>query len=134
MAIVAKVCNAGLPFLINALDGGQNGLVLYLAVGTGAGTADPTDTAIFTEDTSTARILCVLTRVTTNVPNDTLNAAATALFPSINETLTNLGLFDASAHNTGNLYYIRTGLILAVGPTAGVSGVNFSEDIILVPV
>ena len=123
----ALVTNSGLAQLTSALTGSGMGAV-WLAIGTGAGTVAATDTAMFTEDTTTGRTSTTISRVTTNVANDTIQFVATVSFPSINETLTNVGLFTAST--SGTMYYHRDGVNTVVGPTNGTTSVTFTEDIV----
>lgn len=122
------VTNSGLAQLTSALTGSGMSAV-WLAIGTGAGTANVADTAMFTEDTTTGRTSCTITRVTKNVTNDTVQFAATVSFPSINETLTEVGLFTAST--SGTMYYHRDGVATTVGPTNGTTAVSFTEQITL---
>lgn len=126
MAIVVVVTNVGLGVLTSALEGAGLGTV-YLAVGTGAGTANVTDVAMFTEDTTTGRTAVTLTRTTTSVTNDTVTATVTVGFPVVNETLTETGLWTALSG--GILIYHRSGLTQPAGPTAGVPSIQFIENI-----
>jgi hypothetical protein len=126
LAIVVVVTNVGLGILTNALEASGLGTV-YLAVGTGAGVANVTDTAMSNEDTTTGRIAVTLSRTTTSVTNDTVTATVTVSFPVVNETVTETGLWTASSG--GTLIYHRTGISQLVGPTAGVPSVQFIENI-----
>lgn len=139
MAIEAVVCNAGLPDLVKALLGsgtspGTNGLTLWAAVGVGAGVIAASNTTLFNEDTGTPRVAVVFSDTTTSQTGDTLTGATTFTFPVINETLTEIGYFTSSSHGSGDMIYHRAGFSTAVGPTAGVPAVAFTENIPLVPV
>ncbi len=90
--------NAGKAITTNRLKGSGTE-PLYVAMGTGAGTAAITDTTLFTEvETRTSG---TSTQQTTTVTNDTYqvvgNVAATTT-----RAITNAGLFDASS--SGNLF------------------------------
>lgn len=90
--------NTGKAVTTNRLKGSGTE-PLYVAMGTGAGTAAITDTTLFTEvETRTAG---TSTQQTTTTTNDTYqvvgNVAATTA-----RAVTNAGLFDASS--TGNLF------------------------------
>lgn len=126
--MAAVVTNNGLAQLTSALTGAGLGNI-YLAVGTGAGTAAAGDTAMFTEDTTTGRTLTTQSRVTKTVTNDTVQFVATVNFPSINETLTEVGLFTASTG--GTMIYHRDSVNTTVGPTNGTTAVTFTEQITL---
>jgi hypothetical protein len=94
------------------------GAAKYLAWGTGAGTSAATDTTLFTEDSggspAYARISATLSRITTSVTNDTVQAVDT-IVANASKTITNMGLFDALT--SGNLYLKTdfTGVPLANG-------------------
>lgn len=134
MAIEAVACTAGLPGLVGAIlgsgAGGTNGITLWAAVGTGTGVIAASNTIMFTEDTTTARVAVTLA----DNPSGTLNGQASFSFPSTNETLTEIAFFDSATHGAGNMYYHRAGFSTPVGPTAGVSALAFSENIPLTPV
>ena len=129
--MAAVITNLGLAKITGQLVSGAStsGLALYLAVGTGAGTAAVTDVAMFTEDTTTGRTLATLTQTTKTVTNDTTQYSALLNFPVVNETITEVGLWTASSG--GVLVYHRdlTGATQPAGPTAGVSSVTFNEQI-----
>jgi len=84
----------------------------YIGWGTGAGTAAATDTTLFTEADS--RATGTSSKVTTTTTNDTYQVVGTITAGS-NETITNVGLFDASS--AGNLFVKSdfTGLALNSG-------------------
>jgi hypothetical protein len=131
--MAAVVTNGGLASLTTQLVNGASatGLRLYLAVGTGSGTATVTDSAMFTEDTTTGRTLATFVQATKTVTNDSVLYSATLNFPAVNETITEVGLWTASTG--GTLVYHRdlTGATQPAGPTAGVSSVTFNEEITL---
>lgn len=111
MAIVSHTCNGGMAKIVSALEGSGIG-TLYIAIGTGAGTAAVTDTAMSNEDTTTGRVAATLTQTTTTNTNDTLTATAAFTF-GVNETVTELGLWSASTG--GTLLAHVTGLNIPVG-------------------
>jgi hypothetical protein len=90
--------NAGKAIVTTRLKGG-GGEPANLGWGTGAGSADVSNTALFAEAPE-ARMSGASSLQTTNVPNDTYQVVATmtATAPRI----TNAGLFDATVD--GNLF------------------------------
>lgn len=72
----------------------------YVGWGTGAGTADKTDTTLFVEATE-ARTAGTSTQETTTTTNDTYQVVGTITADGT-KTITNAGLLDAAA--AGNLY------------------------------
>lgn len=90
--------NAGKDILTNRIKGSGTE-PLFVAIGTGAGTAAITDTTLFTEvETRTSG---TSTRVTTTVTNDTYQSVGTVT-ATATRAVTNAGLFDASS--AGNLF------------------------------
>jgi hypothetical protein len=85
----------------------------YLAWGTGDGTAEATDTTLFTE-ASESRVAGTSTRQTTDTSNDTYQVQGT-ITADDDKTITNAGLFDASS--SGNLFMKGdfSGIPLAAG-------------------
>ncbi len=85
----------------------------FVAWGTGAGTAAITDTTLFTESAE-SRTSGTSSKVTVTTTNDTYQVAGTIVATS-GRTITNAGLFDASA--AGNLFIKTdfTGVVLASG-------------------
>jgi hypothetical protein len=106
------VTNAGLAIITNRIKGSGTE-PLYVAWGTGAGTAAVGDTTLFTE-ASESRVSGTSTRVTTSQTNDTYQVVGT-LTADASKTITNAGLFDAST--SGNLFVKGdfTGVALALG-------------------
>lgn len=108
------VVNGGHAIVTNRIKGSGTE-PLFVAWGTGAGTAGATDTTLFTESTEEARTSGTSSRVTTTVTNDTYQVVGTITVVTSNKTITNVGLFDASS--SGNLYFKSdfTGLALLIG-------------------
>lgn len=69
----------------------------YLAIGTGAAAADPTDTALGTE---THRVAGTGTQETTTVTDDTAQLVATFSGFAGTEAVTEIGMFNAAAAGT----------------------------------
>ena len=109
--MATKVTNGGLAILTNRIKGAGTE-PLYVAWGTGAGTAAVADTTLFTEAAET-RTTGVSTQQTTTITNDTYQVVGTITSLSA-QTITNAGLFDAAI--TGNLYLKGdfTGIPLAI--------------------
>lgn len=84
----------------------------YVAWGTGAGTAAQSDTTLFTE-ASEARVAGTSTQQTTTQTNDTYQVLGT-LTANGTKTITNAGLFDASASGNMALKGDFTGVVLAL--------------------
>lgn len=103
------VVNTGLAIITNLVGGIGGTVPSYCAWGTGTGTTAATDTTLFTEVET--RVSGVVSRVTTSVTNDTVQWVATKTAGSA-ETITNVGLFDAST--SGNLFFKAdfTGVVL----------------------
>jgi hypothetical protein len=91
--------NAGKAITTNRLKGAGTE-PLFVAWGTGAGTAAITDTTLFTESAE-ARTSGASTQQTTTVTNDTYQVIGTITATAI-RAITNAGLFDAAA--AGNLF------------------------------
>jgi hypothetical protein len=76
----------------------------FVGWGTGAGTANASDTTLFTEDSAGspayARVSGTSSQVTTSTTNDTYQLVAT-LTANASKTITNAGCFDAAT--SGNL-------------------------------
>jgi len=90
--------NAGKAITTNRLKGSGTEPV-YVAMGTGAGTAAITDTTLFTEvETRTSG---TSTQQTTTTTNDTYQVVGTVTATAA-RAVTNAGLFDASS--AGNLF------------------------------
>lgn len=104
--------NAGKAITTNRIKGAGTEPV-YVAWGTGAGTAAITDTTLFTEAAET-RVAGTSTQQTTTVTNDTYRVVGTITSLS-GQTITNAGLFDAST--AGNLFVKGdfTGVALLTG-------------------
>ena len=92
--------NAGKAITTNRIKGAGTEPV-FVAWGTGAGTAAATDTTLFTE-ASEARTSGTSTQQTTSVTNDTYQVIGTITCAGAGKTITNAGLFDAST--LGNLF------------------------------
>jgi hypothetical protein len=118
MANVAVVTNGGRAWVVNAA-GGTNGSFgsppFAINVGTGAGTATPSQTALYSEVAS-ARIAVTPTATTTTVANDTFSAVATYTATGA-VTLTNAGLFDKSTAGSLLLMLSFDAVALASGDT-----------------
>lgn len=105
------ITNAGLAIPTGRLIGPTptQGEPKYFGWGTGAGTAAVGNTTLFTETaldlatTSGTRSTCSTSQVTTAQTNDTFQALVTMIATGAG-TVTNAGLFDASAIGTGTLY------------------------------
>lgn len=92
-------CNSGKAITTNRLKGAGTEPV-YVAWGTGAGTAAAADTTLFTESTE-ARVAGTSTQQTTTTTSDTYQVVGT-ITASGAKTITNAGLFDALT--VGNLF------------------------------
>lgn len=91
--------NAGKAIVANRIKG--NGAEpKYIGWGSGAGTAQATDTTLFTEESET-RVSGTSSIVTTTNTDDTYQVVGT-LTASAPKTITNAGLFDSVSG--GNLY------------------------------
>jgi hypothetical protein len=97
--LASILANAGRAILTNRLKGAGTE-PLFVAWGIGAGTAQPTDTALSSES-GEARVAGTSSIVTTTVTNDTYQVVGT-LTASGPRTITNCGLFDAET--AGNLF------------------------------
>lgn len=94
LIILATVyANAGKAITTNRLKGSGTE-PNYCAIGTGAGTADPTDTTLFTEVET--RVAGTSTQQTTTVTNDTYQVIGTISITAT-RAITNAGLFDQLA-------------------------------------
>lgn len=91
--------NAGKAITTNRLKGAGTE-PLFVAWGTGAGTAAITDTTLFTESAE-ARTSGTSTQQTTTTTSDTYQVVGT-ITASATRAITNAGLFDASS--AGNLF------------------------------
>lgn len=91
--------NAGKDILTNRIKGAGTEPV-FVAWGTGAGTAAITDTTLFTESAE-ARTSGTSTRQTTTTTNDTYQVIGT-ITATATRAITNAGLLDASS--AGNLF------------------------------
>ncbi len=107
------IVNTGRAVVTNRMKGAGTE-PLFMAWGTGAGTAGATDTTLFTEAAET-RVSATTTQQTTTTTNDTWRAVGTITVASTGKTITNMGLFDAST--SGNLFFKTdfAGLPLNVG-------------------
>jgi hypothetical protein len=99
---------------------------LYIAWGTGAGTAAATDTTLFTESAQESRTAGTSTVQTTTTASDTYQVVGTITVATSGKTITNVGLLDAST--SGNLFLKSdfTGVALNVG-----EGINFTLKAVL---
>lgn len=99
---------------------------LYVAWGTGAGTAAVGDTTLFTESAQETRTTGTSSVVTTTTTSDTYQVVGTITVLTSGKTITNVGLFDAST--VGNLFLKSdfTGVALNVG-----EGINFTLKAVL---
>ena len=105
--------NTGIAKIISALFGNSHTAPVYVAWGSGSGTASATDTTLFTEE-SESRVSGTKTIETTTVTDDTYQVVGT-MTAGGSKTITNAGLFDAST--SGNLYIKGdfTGIALTSG-------------------
>lgn len=90
---------------------------IWIAWGTGAGTAAVGDAALFTE-ASEARTVGTPTRVTTTVANDTWQLTGTITVAGAGKTITNAGCFDSLTSGGTNLLFIHgdhSSTTLAIG-------------------
>lgn len=90
--------SAGRAIVTNRLKGSGTEPA-YVAIGTGAGTAGPSDTTLFTE--TETRTLGTSTQQTTSTTSDTYRVVGTVTATG-SRAVTNAGLFDASS--SGNLF------------------------------
>jgi hypothetical protein len=108
--------DAGAAFIVDLLDpdDGQTKLTdIYVAWGTGGGTAAEVDTTLFTE-AAEARVAVTHSQQTTTTTGDTYQGVGTITSSSA-QTITNAGLFDASTSGDMLLKGDFTGIILANG-------------------
>ena len=121
--------NAGRAIITNRIIGSGTE-PKYIGWGTGAGTADVTDTTLFTEAASDAtvttnnvRVTGTSSRQTTSVTNDT-NRVTGTVTAETGKTITNAGVFDSdgaqaspAAPSGGNLWVKGdfTGIALNTG-------------------
>lgn len=105
--------NAGKAIVTNRIKGSGTE-PLFIAWGTGAGTAAITDTTLFTE-ASEARVSGTSTQQTTTVTNDTYQVVGTMTVAGSGKTITNAGTFDASSAGNLNVKGDFTGIALNVG-------------------
>lgn len=94
---------------------------LYVAWGTGAGTAAVGDTTLFTESAQETRTSGTSSIVTTSTASDTYQVVGTITVLTSGKTITNVGLFDASTVGNCFLKSDFTGVALNVG-----EGINFT--------
>lgn len=98
VALATVLTNAGKAIVTNRMIGSGTDPV-FVAIGTGAGTAAVADTTLFTEvETRTSG---TSSRVTTSVTNDTYQVVGTVT-ATATRAVTNGGNFDASS--AGNLF------------------------------
>jgi hypothetical protein len=93
------LANSGKAIVTNRIKGSGTE-PLFVAWGTGAGTAAITDTTLFTESAE-ARVSGTSTQQTTTTTFDTYRVVGT-ITASATRAITNAGLFDAST--SGNLF------------------------------
>lgn len=113
MALATVLVNTGKAITTNRIKGAGTEPV-YVAWGTGAGTAAITDTTLFTE-ASEARIAGASTQQTITTTNDTYQVVGTITCAGAGKTITNAGLFDA--FTVGNLFMKGDfiGIVLGIG-------------------
>lgn len=104
--------NAG-KAIVTARLKGSGTEPIYVAWGTGAGTAANTDTTLFSESAE-ARTAGTSTQQTTTATNDTYQVVGT-IVATAGRTITNAGLFDAASG--GNMFMKGdfTGVVLNAG-------------------
>jgi hypothetical protein len=112
--VATVLTNVGKEIVQKRLKGesGYNEPV-YIAWGTGSGTAQVTDTTLFAE-ASEARVAGTSAVVTTTTTNDTYQVQGT-MTASAAKTITNAGLFDAAS---GGRLFIKgdfSGISLSAG-------------------
>jgi len=90
--------NVGKGMLPNILNG-TAGYATPVKVnwGTGAGTSGATDTTLFTKTSDEADVSATTSVATTTNTNDTIVISATQTCASSGKTITNAGVWDASA-------------------------------------
>ena len=93
--------DVGKAWVVDKMDDSQASTMNRIGWGTGAGTAGPTDTQLFTEDND-GRATATLSQQTTTVTGDTYQAVGT-ITSTGTKTITNAGLFDAATEGTGNM-------------------------------
>lgn len=98
MASTAVVTNKGLNIIANRLKGIGNE-PLYFAWGSGAGTASPTDTTLFTEENESRPVMTSVIDTVSSV-GDSYKLTG-AIVANADKTITNWGVFDAPSG--GNL-------------------------------
>jgi hypothetical protein len=97
----------------------------YLAWGTGATAEAVGNTALATE-ASEARTAGAITGVTTTVTGDTHRVIGTITVAGANKTITEVGLFDASAAGIMLMRALFTGLALLIGDSIAFT-IDFKE-------
>lgn len=127
MALSQHLTQTGAAVMNNILDGGQALPTFYACIGTGAGVAAVTDTAMSIEDTTSARHACTLSRTTTSFTNDTWTFTCNSFPVGANETMTEIGIFDALTG--GNMIAHATGYSAAVGSGNGVPNINITVNV-----
>lgn len=114
LVLATILTDSGKTILVNCLaDIGS--IPVYLAGGTGAGSAAVTDTTLFSE--TGARVQCQVSIVTTTTANDTCRFVGTITNYGAIETITNVGLFDAAS--SGNLLCKADGVGQALDTNEG---------------
>lgn len=91
----------GRAWVVDKMDDSQASTMNRIGWGTGAGTANQTDTTLFTEDND-GRATATLSQQTTTTTGDTYQAVGT-ITSTGTKTITNAGLFDAATEGTGNM-------------------------------
>lgn len=91
--------DVGKQWVVDKMDDSQSSTMNRVGWGTGAGTANRTDTTLFTEAAET-RATATLSQVTTSITGDTYQAVGT-ITATGTKTITNAGLFDAAS--AGNM-------------------------------
>ena len=98
MALISCITNAGLAILAKRLKGTSSEPV-YFGWGTGAGNADPTDIALFTEASET-RVVLTSVLDTVGSVGDSYKLTG-AIVANADKVITNWGVFDAAT--SGNM-------------------------------
>lgn len=90
----------GKRWVVDKLRTVETSSAKFIALGTGAGTANVTDTSLFTESTE-ARVSGTLSAVTTDSTGDTYRVNGIVTIVTASKTITNAGVFDST--NSGDL-------------------------------
>jgi hypothetical protein len=93
--MAATLTTGGRASLVQRILGSTFSIPKYIAWGTGAGTAVPSDEGLFDEVVADGRIAGTTAEITTSTSGDTYQVQGT-ITSTIGETITNVGLFDTA--------------------------------------